>query len=133
MQLKSRVWDSVEKSFLDDAEYWITASGNVCLESSYLKFKTNQPYPPINQSRYMVSYSTGLTDKNKAEIYSDDIVSMFGKTQHSAVFFEDGCFQIYIQCSGGHPVQKQLLINHINICEKAGSIFQNPELLEAKA
>ena len=79
-----------------------------------------------------IMQSTGLKDKNGKEIFCGDVLSMFGGSQKSSVFWdkEGGHWAATAQISGCADIEDHLLCNLLNTGEIIGNIYENPELLK---
>lgn len=76
--------------------------------------------------------STGLTDKNGEEIFEGDVVKMAKN-----VYSEPTYYEIVRHRGGAYRLESkqygcELWLRHTD-CEIAGSIYENPELLEVSS
>lgn len=81
---------------------------------------------------YKLMQSTGLTDKNGKEIFEGDIVKMAKN-----VYSEPTYYEIVRHRGGAYRLESkqygcELWLRHTD-CEIAGSIYENPELLEVSS
>ncbi|KPL42938.1 hypothetical protein SPSSI3_03835 [Streptococcus pseudopneumoniae] len=140
MTPKFRVWDSVEKKFVE--HFFITDNGLIC--NMEKPTSDSKLLIPIEKSELILMQSTGLKDKNGVEIFEGDVVSRnsgmpsvvkFGKW----VYEEDFGYKIknigfhlnssydddeWFQAMDYEDIRKNY--------EVIGNIYENPELLEDK-
>lgn len=140
MTPKFRVWDSVEKKFVE--HFFITDNGLIC--NMEKPTSDSKLLIPIEKSELILMQSTGLKDKNGVEIFEEDVVSRnsgmpsvvkFGKW----IYEEDFGYKIknigfhlnssydddeWFQAMDYEDIRKNY--------EVIGNIYENPELLEDK-
>ncbi|MBF9686633.1 MULTISPECIES: YopX family protein [Streptococcus] len=139
MTPKFRVWDSVEKKFVE--HFFITDNGLIC--NMEKPTSDSKLLIPIEKSELILMQSTGLKDKNGVEIFEGDVVSRnsgmpsvvkFGKW----IYEEDFGYKIknigfhlnssyddeWFQAMDYEDIRKNY--------EVIGNIYENPELLEDK-
>ncbi len=132
---KFRVWDSVEKKFVE--HFFITDNGLIC---NMEKPTSDYNFPiPIEKSELILMQSTGLVDKNGKEIFEWDIITdgyMLGVLRnHQTLGFymvdEKGKENFLSDTvdTEGFEEAKEFMKNSIEII---GNIYENPELLEDK-
>lgn len=90
----------------------------------------NQHYNPMSMGciKYIRQY-TGLLDKDGKEIYEGDIVKV-NDTFVTDVIYSDGQFGVVTKSVYSHGRYVFEGLNHWEIIEVIGNIYQNPELLE---
>nr|DAD67319.1 MAG TPA: YopX protein [Siphoviridae sp. ctuHg3] len=124
---KYRLWDSVEKKFVE--HFFITDNGLICnMEKPTSDCKL---LIPIEKSELILMQSTGLKDKNGKEVFVGDIIKCTRGCLHE-VYIEKEYGGTYI---GGMPAvylkdlrEGYAWTEHEEII---GNIYENPELLEA--
>ena len=123
---KYRLWDSVEKKFVE--HFFITDNGLICnMEKPTSDCKL---LIPIEKSELILMQSTGLKDKNGKEVFVGDIIKCTRGCLHE-VYIEKEYGGTYI---GGMPAvylkdlrEGYAWTEHEEII---GNIYENPELLE---
>lgn len=80
---------------------------------------------------YVLMQSTGLRDKNDREIFEGDVVKMAKN-----VYSEPTYYEVVRHRGGAYRLESkqhgcELWLRHTD-CEIAGSIYENPELLEVE-
>jgi len=132
-ELKFRVWSIEEKQFISPniLEVW-DESGDLT-PFKYIKTgKLNPLYMPVEN--YIIQQNTGLTDKNKKEIYEGDILDFTARYKQTGpvpVIYYGGSFGCVVTDDGG--LEEFWALNHIvqqHYPEIIGNIFENPELLK---
>ena len=134
---KFRVWDSVEKKFVE--HFFITDNGLIC---NMEKPTSDYNFPiPIEKSELILMQSTGLKDKNGKEIFEGDIVRttrFLGRADEIGGFYEYekdyvGVVEVlegsWVIDTGSVAVR---LWSEIDESEVLGNVYENPELLEDK-
>ena len=129
-ELKFRVWNKKNSRFLQndnnsidktifDLWDWVEVMG------------TCTSFP---MGDYVFVQCTGLTDKNKKEIYEGDILDFtarYKQTGRVEVIYYGGSFGCVVTDDGG--LKEFWALNHIvqqHYPEIIGNIFENPELLK---
>ena len=139
MQLKSRVWDKLTQKFLSKNGYYLAADGSVWIDCAGRVHEGDK-------SRYIVSYSICLTDKNKDDLYGGDIVKWIAKPLLDDEFSEyigviewnDVLlgWEVVAYLRNGKPCKFEIRPDKVTDDEKferLGNKFQKPEILEASA
>ena len=126
---KFRVWDNVEKKFVE--HFFITGNGLICnMEKPTSGYRIPIPF---EKSELTLMQSTGLKDKNGQEIFEGDIVDYKGR---KAVIKWHGSYASFIyifvdelqkRVAGWSPLY--LAYFHFEVI---GNKFEKPELLEVK-
>lgn len=137
MTKKFRVWNNVQKIWINPDEIGISANGNILILSSQGESESVWDYDCWNGNRiYDMQQWTGLTDSQGVEIYEGDIVTYFPQLNSIEAKCE------VVSCVGGfrlarlHSKKGVLLGAFVEVDGKVdslkviGNIFQNPELLE---
>ena len=123
---KYRLWDSVEKKFVE--HFFITDNGLICnMEKPTSDCKR---LIPIEKSELILMQSTGLKDRNSVEIFEGDIVKMA-----KDVYSEPTYYEVVRHRGGAYRFESkqhgcELWLRHTD-CDVVGNIYENPELLEA--
>lgn len=132
MTPKFRVWDSVEKKFVE--HFFITDNGLIC--NMEKPTSDSKLLIPIEKSELILMQSTGLLDKNGKEIFEGDIlafetddeminVNVFWDEEHALFMFESKKYKEQESLA-------ELVENNTYPFEIIGNIYENPELLEDK-
>lgn len=125
MTPKFRVWDSVEKKFVE--HFFITDNGLIC--NMEKPTSDSKLLIPIEKSELILMQSTGLKDKNGKEVFEGDVVKM-----SKDVYSEPTYYEVVRHHGGGYRLESkqhgcELWIRHTD-CEVIGNIYENKELLE---
>ena len=126
---KYRLWDSVEKKFVE--HFFITDNGLIC---NMEKPTSDCKIPiPIEKSELILMQSTGLVDKNGKEIFEGDIVDYKGR---KAVVKWHGSYASFIyrfvdELQERKSEWKPLYLAYYKF-EVVGNVHENKELLEDK-
>lgn len=123
---KYRLWDSVEKKFVE--HFFITDNGLICnMEKPTSDCKL---LIPIEKSELILMQSTGLKDKNGKEIFEGDILGT-----------KDGLLNGVVEYRSDLGMWTNSLIRYNNferLCNVAsdreiiGNVYENEELLEVE-
>jgi uncharacterized phage protein (TIGR01671 family) len=140
-EIKFRVWDNVEKAYLNEKDIAIDSLGNIFIIEGYDHNDSELWYarilPDPDNKRHVIEQCTGLKDKNGREIYQGDIVSV----RDSPVAIEDEkgvCFVDWssvlagflLKGSDAYKFDEQSLSDLKLIV--IGNIHEDYELLEEK-
>ncbi|WP_173214387.1 MULTISPECIES: YopX family protein [unclassified Streptococcus] len=140
MTPKFRVWDSVEKKFVE--HFFITDNGLIC--NMEKPTSDSKLLIPIEKSELILMQSTGLKDKNGVEIFEGDVVSRnsgmpsvvkFGKWIYEEDFgykIKNIGFHLNSSCDDDEWFQAMDYEDIRKNYEVIGNIYENPELLEDK-
>ena len=127
MTPKFRVWDSVEKKFVE--HFFITDNGLICnMEKPTSGY--NSPVP-IEKSELILMQFTGLKDKNGKDIFEKDIVNFKGR---KAIVKWHGSYASFIyefvdELQNRTTKWQPLYLSYYKF-EVIGNSLENPELLE---
>lgn len=131
MTPKFRVWDSVEKKFVE--HFFITDNGLIC--NMEKPTSDSKLLIPIEKSELILMQSTGLKDKNGKEIFEGDVVRQVrtqptteNETITGVVTMLEGAWLIMNDCEQ----LASYLWSETDENEIIGNIYENPELLEDK-
>lgn len=128
-KINFRVWDNLEKAYLNEEDVAIGNRDNVFIIEGYDHNDSNLWYtrilPDPDNKRYIIEQSTGLEDKNGTEIREGDVlIDDAGEPiEYWVVKFSEGGF--IGECAG---VVEPL--SELTQLEVAGNINKNPELGE---
>ena len=126
-----RVWDNLEKSYLNEKDIAIDSLGNIFILEGYDHNDSELWYARIlsdlDNKRYVIEQDTGLKDKNSTKINKGDIlIDDTGEPiEYWVVKFSDGGF--VGECAG---VAEPLF--ELTNLEVVGNIHEDSELLEEK-
>ena len=142
--IKFRAWDTAHKKMfspyeMGQDELQLNPDGRGFFNASSLSPKLSQYYPHMIPLQY-----TGLKDKNGAEIYEGDRLSVTRSPEHMKRLIADAPNPMVYVCEWvnmgfvlkslyPYPFNESKFFYHIESdCEVIGNIWENPELLEAK-
>ena len=108
-----RVWDTINKEFIDNEYFRITGNGNV----------ENFVNESENDTNCVITQFTGLCDKNGRKIYEGDIVRKYWQINNTNGFASFEVKYNQQHCGFGIKLGK----NHQY--EVIGNVFENPELV----
>lgn len=119
-----RVWDKQEKTYSDKA-FSIDQLG-IC----YIQDEDGY-WEEIDDSRFIVEFETGLTDKNADMICEGDIVDYAGECTCVVQYEDEGARFIHRDISDDFPFGFNGLGEYNGkLFEVIGNIHENPELLD---
>ena len=137
-----RVWDNLEKAYLNEKDIAIDSLGNIFIIEGYDHNDSELWYarilPDPDNKRHIIEQCPWLKDKNGREIYQGDICSFTSKTgKHVGVVERSGdlaSFGLRMIKNNFLYTFSELDIMGINLdtLEVVGNIHENPELLEEK-
>jgi len=121
MQLKFKAWDSLRNEYLSAGEVYINRKGKIFLD--ILKFE-------IKDNRFIIELFTGVKDKNKKDIYADDLILYINKI-YKIIWHDDNCCWEYSELKWNKNQHSWSFNCDIACeCEVVGNIHENPELLK---
>lgn len=129
--MKFRVWDNLEKAYLNEEDVAIDNRGNVFIFEIYDKNDSDLWYTRLlsdsDNKRYIIEQDTGLKDRNGTKINEGDVlVDDAGEPiEYWVVKFSDGGF--IGECAG---VAEPLF--ELTNLEVIGNIHEDSELVEEK-
>lgn len=130
-EIKFRIWDNLEKAYLNEEDVAIDSRGNVFIFEIYDKNDSDLWYtrllPDSDNKRYIIEQDTGLKDRNGTKINEGDVlVNDAGEPiEYWTVKLSEGAF--VGECAG---VTEPLF--ELTNLEVAGNIHKNSELVEEK-
>lgn len=130
-EIKFRVWDNLEKAYLNEEDVAIDNRGNVFIFEIYDKNDSDLWYtrllPDSDNKRYIIEQDTGLKDRNGMKINEGDVlVDDAGEPiEYWTVKLSESAF--VGECAG---VTEALF--ELTQLEVAGNIHENSELVEEK-
>lgn len=128
-KINFRVWDNLEKAYLNEEDIAIDNQGNIFIFERYDKNDSDLWYtrllPDSDNKRYIIEQSTGLKDRNGTKIYEGDVlIDDAGEPiEYWVVKFSEGAF--VGECTGVTE-----LLSELTNLEVAGNINENPELVK---
>ena len=131
-EFKFRVWSIEEKQFISPNILEVFDESGDLTAFKYIKTgKLNPLYMPVEN--YIIQQYTGLTDKNKKEIYEGDILDFTARYKQTGpveVIYYGASFGCVITDDGG--LKEFWNLSHIvqqHYPEIIGNIFENKQLL----
>jgi hypothetical protein len=128
-KISFRVWDSLEKAYLNEKDIAIDSLGNIFLLEGYNHNDSELWYarvlPDLDNKRYVIEQDTGLKDKNGTKINKGDVlIDDAGEPiEYWVVKFSEGAF--VGECTGVTE-----LLSELTNLEVSGNINENPELVK---
>lgn len=134
-EIKFRVWDNLEKAYLNEEDIAIDNLGNIFIFEIYDKNDTDLWYtrmlPDPDNKRHVIEQCTGLKGKNGIEIYEGDVVKVEGDGEIYRVEWINSGFGLEPRYnSPRYPVLGNVELRRK--IEVIGNIHENPGLLEEK-
>lgn len=129
--IKFRVWDNLEKAYLNEKDIAIDSLGNIFIIEGYDHNDSELWYARIlsdpDNKRHIIEQDTGLKDRNGTKINEGDVlVDDAGEPiEYWTVKLSEGAF--VGECAG---VTEALF--ELTQLEVAGNIHENSELVEEK-
>ncbi|WP_172921783.1 MULTISPECIES: YopX family protein [unclassified Streptococcus] len=132
MTPKFRVWDSVEKKFVE--HFFITDNGLIC--NMEKPTSDSKLLIPIEKSELILMQSTGLKDKNGKEIFEGDVLEIQdeGEVLGNAKLTwdnEQAVFMIEAISVDDIAPFHEILSDESYSYRVVGNIYENKELLDA--
>lgn len=137
-----RVWDNLEKAYLNEKDIAIDSLGNIFIIEGYDHNDSELWYarilPDPDNKRYIIEQFTGLKDINGTEIFEGDIVKYY--PHHRGVpyrvYWADKSAKFLIGRDGVIGQSFSDIMHNLNTgriaLEVVGNIHENPELLEER-
>ncbi|NIB80977.1 YopX family protein [Streptococcus pseudopneumoniae] len=132
MTPKFRVWDSVEKKFVE--HFFITDNGLIC--NMEKPTSDSKLLIPIEKSELILMQSTGLKDKNGKEIFDGDILEIQdeGEVLGNAKLTwdnEQAVFMIEAISVDDIAPFHEILSDESYSYRVVGNVYENKEVLDA--
>lgn len=137
-----RVWDNLEKAYLNEKDIAIDSLGNIFILEGYSHNDSELWYarilPDLDNKRYIIEQCLWLKDKNGREIYQGDTCSFTSKTgKHVGVVERSGdlaSFGLRMIKNNFLYTFSELYTMGINLdtLEVIGNVHEKPELVEEK-
>ena len=141
-QLKFRVWDNIEKDYLNEEDIAIDNLSNIFIFERYDDNDSDLWYtrllPDLDNKRHVIEQYTGIKDKNSTEIYEEDIVEVKHSdwtepTIHVVKWCGDEKYPAFnLKPELDEAVNSIALVAQSDFfsVKVVGNIHENPELLE---
>lgn len=141
-EIEFRVWDSRKKSYFNKKDIAIDNLGNIFVfevcDDNDADLWHVRILSDLDNERYVIEQTTGLTDKNDKAVYEGDIIVQKPLSKNSIgwtgkVIFKEGAFMAEVYERG--KIVMYLFLSEFNAektCEVIGNIHENPELVEEK-
>jgi len=133
-EIKFRVWDNLEKAYLNEKDIAIDSLGNIFIIEGYDHNDSELWYarilPDPDNKRYIIEQPTGLKDKNGKAIYESDIIFQKPLSKNSIgwvgkIIFKQGAFMAEVYERG--KIVMYLFLSDFNpekTCEVIGNIHE---------
>ena len=141
-EIEFRVWDSRKKSYFNKKDIAIDNLGDIFVFEGHDENDADlwhvRILSDLDNERYVIEQTTGLTDKNDKAVYGGDIIVQKPLSKNSIgwtgkVIFKEGAFMAEVYERG--KIVMYLFLSEFNAektCEVIGNIHENPELMEEK-
>ena len=134
-EIKFRIWDNLEKDYLNEEDIAIDNLNNIFIFERYDSNDSELWYtrllPDPDNKRHVIEQCTGLKDKNGTEIYEGDIIKVEGDAEIYRVEWIYSGFGLEPRYNSPfYPI-----LGNVKLCKKIeviGNIHENPELMEEK-
>lgn len=129
-----RVWDNLEKAYLNEKDIAIDSLGNIFIIEGYDHNDSELWYarilPDPDNKRHVIEQWTGLKDKNDKAIYEGDIIFQKPLSKNSIgwagkIIFKQGAFMAEVYERG--KIVMYLFLSDFNpekTCEVIGNIHE---------